>query len=160
MQKIVFRIITVFLFFLFAFTSTAQPFANEIAAFKKQDAVSFPPATAILFVGSSSFRMWKDVQDYFPQHTIINRGFGGSALPDVIRYADDIILPYQPKQIVIYCGENDIASADSITAGLVFDRFKILFAMIREKMPEVSEKTKAGCMYQCLESYAGPNWKT
>ncbi len=58
-------------------TAVAQPaFQNEIQAFKKQDNVSPPPANAILFVGSSSFRKWTDVQAYFPGYTIINRGFG------------------------------------------------------------------------------------
>ncbi len=128
--------------FLFFFTisllhANGQPFANEIADFKKQDSISSPPKNAILFVGSSSFRMWKNVQDAFPEHIIINRGFGGSALPDVIRYEKEIIFPYQLKQIVIYCGENDIASSDTITAELVLDRFKILFKDIRKEFNEV-----------------------
>lgn len=122
---------------LLTVTTTAQPFANEIAAFKKQDSISIPSKDAILFVGSSSFRMWKDVQTAFPGHKIINRGFGGSALPDVIRYADEIIFPYQPRQIVIYCGENDIAASDTVTAEIVRNRFKILFEVIRNKMPDV-----------------------
>jgi lysophospholipase L1-like esterase len=112
-------------------------FWNDIQSFKKQDAVSFPPKNAILFIGSSSFTMWKDVQNYFPSHTIINRGFGGSSLPDVIRYANDIILPYQPKQIVIYCGENDVAASDTVTGKLVFNRFKQLFTIIRNRYPKV-----------------------
>lgn len=116
---------------------SAQPFANEIAVFKKQDSISMPPTNAILFVGSSSFRIWKDVQTAFPNHVIINRGFGGSALPDVIRYEQDIIFPYAPKQIVIYCGENDIAAADSVTAQMVLERFKTLFTDIRMKLPDV-----------------------
>jgi lysophospholipase L1-like esterase len=118
-------------------SANAQPFANEITAFKKQDSISMPQKNTILFVGSSSFRMWKTVQNDFPEHTIINRGFGGSALPDVIRYADEIIFPYQPKQIVIYCGENDIASSDTVTSEMVRDRFIILFEMIRNKLPDV-----------------------
>ena len=68
-------------------TITAQlppPFYEDIQAFKKQDKDSMPPKKAILFVGSSSFTKWTDVQDYFPKHTIINRGFGGSTLEDVI----------------------------------------------------------------------------
>jgi len=109
------------------------PFWNEIQAFKKQDSASFPPPGEILFVGSSSFNFWKDVQDYFPGYPIINRGFGGSSLPDVIRYAPDIIYPYKPKQVVIYCGENDLASSDTVTAPMVVDRFKKLFQMIRNK---------------------------
>ncbi|HEY4966269.1 MAG TPA: GDSL-type esterase/lipase family protein [Puia sp.] len=113
----------------------AQPFAEDIAAFKKQDQLHPPPSDAILFVGSSSFTKWKDVGDYFPGYTIINRGFGGSTLPDVIRYADEIIIPYHPKQVVIYCGDNDLAFSDAITADSVLERFRVLFEGIRSKLP-------------------------
>ncbi len=131
------KITLVLLFLTIAGTINAQPFANDIAAFKKQDAISFPPKNAVLFVGSSSFTKWKDVQNYFPGHAIINRGFGGSSLPDVIRYEKDIIFSYQPKQIVIYCGENDVASADTVTALMVLERFKQLFTDIRQQYPHV-----------------------
>ena len=117
--------------------AVAQPFSEEIRAFKKADAEHFPPKNAILFVGSSSIRKWTDVQDYFPGYTIINRGFGGSTLPDVIRYTNDIIIPYAPRQVVIYCGENDIASSDTITASIVVERFKTLFYLIRKQLPRI-----------------------
>ena len=113
------------------------PFRDEITAFKKMDSVSPPPKNAILFVGSSSFRKWTNVQEAFPGYKIINRGFGGSTIPDVINYADDIIFPYEPKQIVIYCGENDLASSDTITADKVTGCFKSLFFLIRDRMPNV-----------------------
>jgi len=114
-----------------------QPFFDEIQAFKKQDSLQPPWQHAILFIGSSSFNFWKDVQDYFPGYPILNRGFGGSSLPDVIRYADDIIFPYNPKEIVIYCGENDLAAFDDVTADTVLNRFKALFGLIRSKLPDV-----------------------
>lgn len=128
------------LLFVIAFTGTeAQqpPFYSEIVSFKKQDSIRFPSKNAILFVGSSTFTKWVDVQDYFPGFEIINRGFGGSSLPDLIRYTEDIIFPYQPKQIVIYCGENDFAASDTVSAQLVFSRFKQLFLLIREKYPQI-----------------------
>jgi len=109
------------------------PFWNDIQNFKKQDSVSFPPRNAILLIGSSSFTKWTDVQDYFPGYTIVNRGFGGSTLLDEIFYVNDIVFPYQPKQIIIYCGENDLASSDTVSAAMVLDRFKQLFQMIRNK---------------------------
>ncbi len=118
-------------------TANAQPFIQDITAFKTQDSIHFPPKHAILFVGSSSFTKWVDVQNYFPGYTIINRGFGGSSLPDVIRYADDIIFPYQPKQIVIYCGENDFAASDTVSVNTVYNRFKELFFLIRKKIPGI-----------------------
>lgn len=113
------------------------PFWDEIRDFKKQDSISAPPKHPILFVGSSSFRVWKDVQQAFPSYTILNRGFGGSSLPDVIRYENDIIFPYKPKQVVIYCGENDIAASDTVTAQIVFGRFQKLFTDIRANLGKV-----------------------
>ncbi|MEP7110823.1 MAG: GDSL-type esterase/lipase family protein [Ferruginibacter sp.] len=116
---------------------TKPPFWDEVQTFKKHDSSSFPPKHAILFAGSSSFTKWVDVQDYFPGYTIVNRAFGGSSLPDLIRYAKDIIFPYQPKQIIIYCGENDLAGSDTVTSGIVFNRFKQLFQLIRSRLPGV-----------------------
>ncbi len=121
------------------FVKAQAPFYSDIQNFKKQDSANFPAKHTILLVGSSSFTKWTDVQDYFPTYPIINRGFGGSSLLDVIRYANDIIFPYQPKQIVIYCGENDLAAADtSISGKIVFERFKQLFVLIRKQLPKVN----------------------
>ncbi|MGI8636060.1 MAG: GDSL-type esterase/lipase family protein [Segetibacter sp.] len=137
MKKLLTCFVSVFLLTITvqpAYSQTA-PFYNEIQQFKKQDSASFPPKNAILLVGSSSFTKWQDVQSYFPGYTIINRGFGGSVLPDVIHYAKDIIIPYQPKQVIVYCGDNDLASSDTITPEIVTNRFKQLFQIIRSKVP-------------------------
>ena len=118
------------------FNSRAQqnlPYWNEVQAFKKQDSTNFPAANQILFIGSSSFTMWKDVQQYFPSYPILNRAFGGSSLPDLIRYRYDILYPYQPKQILIYCGENDFAASDTVSVQTVVFRFKVLFELLRAK---------------------------
>jgi lysophospholipase L1-like esterase len=113
------------------------PYYSNIQKFKSRDSINFPPKDAILFIGSSSFTKWTDVQDYFPGFTIINRGFGGSSLPHLILYANDIIFPYKPRQVVIYCGENDLAASDTVTAETVYGRFKQLFHLIRSKLPGV-----------------------
>jgi lysophospholipase L1-like esterase len=114
------------------------PFYSEIKAFKTQDSLHFPPKHAILLLGSSSFRKWTDVQNYFPGYPIINRGFGGSTFPDAIRYLNEIVFPYQPRQILIYEGDNDVASSDKITADSVFNRFKELFFLLRKKLPKTT----------------------
>jgi len=116
--------------------SQDRPFWSEIKAFKTADSIKAPPQKAILFVGSSSFRMWKNLDQYFPGHVVINRGFGGSSLPHLIDYAGEIIIPYHPKQVVVYCGENDFMS-DTVTSGIVVDRFKKLFTLLRKKIPGV-----------------------
>lgn len=112
-------------------------FWNEVQSFKKIDSASFPKPNQILFIGSSSFVMWKDVQQYFPEYQILNRSFGGSTLIDQIRYRYDVIYPYNPKQIVLYCGENDLAYTDSVTAEMVTERLITLFRFIRDKYPNV-----------------------
>ncbi|HEU5365949.1 MAG TPA: GDSL-type esterase/lipase family protein [Hanamia sp.] len=129
----------VVLLLLFGFVKAqTKPFYPEIQQFKKQDSIHFPPKHAIVFLGSSSFRKWKDVQKYFPGYTIVNRGFGGSTIPDAIYYADDIVFPYNPKQVVIYEGDNDLAASDKITADSVLNRFEKLFSLIRKKLPNTS----------------------
>ena len=118
--------------------AVVPPFWDEIQAFKREDSVKTPPEGAILFTGSSSFRMWTGVQEAFPEHRIVNRAFGGSTFPDVIRYADEAILAYKPKQVVIYCGDNDLASSDTVTAQAVYRRFVQLFTIIRTALPKTS----------------------
>jgi lysophospholipase L1-like esterase len=112
------------------------PFGEQISRFRQQDSISFPEEGQILFVGSFTFTLWHDVADYFPDYPIINRGFGGSAFPDLIYYANDVILPYQPKQIVIDCGENDFSLEESLSAEVVAGRFEQLFTEIRAHLPE------------------------
>jgi lysophospholipase L1-like esterase len=116
----------------------SQPFINEIKAFRKADSITAPAKDAILLIGSSSFTNWKDVATYFPNHTIINRGFGGSSLPHMTLYAEDIIFKYHPKQIIIYCGENDLTGGPSITADTVFERVKKLHQLIRSRYKKVT----------------------
>src|SRR4051812_13021961 len=127
------------LLFYFSNHSAAQQpaFWNEIQAFRKQDSIKPPPTHPVLFVGSSSFRIWKDLEDDFRSYDVLNRGFGGSTFPDLIRYADQVIIPYHPKQIFIYSGDNDLAASDTVTATMVAQRFQQLFDMIRKQLPKV-----------------------
>jgi lysophospholipase L1-like esterase len=132
------KLLVVFLFLVGFVKAQNTPFYSEIQQFKKQDSIHFPPKHAILFLGSSSFRKWQDVQKYFPGYTIINRGFGGSTIPDAIHYLNEIVFPYEPKQVLIYEGDNDLASSDKITADSVLNRFEKLFSLIRKHLPNTS----------------------
>jgi lysophospholipase L1-like esterase len=116
---------------------TAQPFRNEIDAFRRQDSIAMPPTGAVLFTGSSSIKLWKNLAEQFPKHTVINRGFGASTLPDVEYYLKDIVFPYKPSRIVLYCGENDFAASDTIKPETVFRRFVSVFLAIRKQYPRV-----------------------
>ncbi len=129
-------LITILLTAFIILKAQETPFFKEIQNFKKQDSIKFPPKNAVLFIGSSTFTKWTDVQSYFPHHVIINRGFGGSSLPHLIDYVQDIVYPYRPRQVVIYCGENDF-TVEGTTPQMVVDRVKKLFKLIRNKYPKV-----------------------
>lgn len=116
---------------------SGKPFYADIQKFQAADSIQKPSLKSILFIGSSSFTYWQEVADYFPGHKIINRAFGGSSLTDLIRYQDFIIYPYQPKQIVVYCGENDLSSSDTLKVETVVNRFKQLYWDIRVRLPKV-----------------------
>ena len=94
-------------------TAAETPFATEIAAFEASDKTMPPPSGAVLFIGSSSFRLWKTLADDFTGIPLINRGFGGSQIADSVRYAERIVFPYHPKMIVMYAGGNDLNAGKS-----------------------------------------------
>lgn len=81
---------------------------KEIAAFEAADRKRRPRPGGIVFVGSSTIRMWKSLEKDFPGYGVLNRGFGGSQLPDSTHFAPRILAPYQPRQIVLFAGTNDI----------------------------------------------------
>ena len=84
--------------------------------------MSPPQKGGIVFVGSSTIRRW-DTASYFPDLKIINRGFGGSEMADAVRYVDRIILPYEPRLVVVYSGDNDISAGVSSESVVVqFER--------------------------------------
>jgi len=88
---------------------TENRWEPKIRQFEEQDRVKMPPADGILFVGSSSIVGW-DVARWFPDLPVINRGFGGSQIADSVHFADRIVVPYRPRVIVFYAGDNDVAS--------------------------------------------------
>jgi hypothetical protein len=107
-------------------------FAEEIKAFQEWDSKNAVPAEPVLFVGSSTIRMWR-THDSFPDLPVINRGFGGSHIADVIHFADRIVLPYKPRVIVFYAGDNDIAAGKS--AQRVFEDYRKLVGVVQAKLP-------------------------
>jgi lysophospholipase L1-like esterase len=111
-------------------------FWDEVQAIKAYDKVYQQPAHPILFVGSSSIRKWEHLQMAFGSYNVLNRGIGGAVINDITRYLDDIVFVYQPRQIVLYVGENDVVAADE-TADTILNRTMLLFKAIRAKMPEV-----------------------
>lgn len=106
----------------------------EIAAFEASDRTNPPPKNCIVFVGSSSIRLWAGLKRDFPGLPVINRGFGGSELADSVNLAERIIIPYHPRQVVIYAGANDLAAGKS--PELTYGDFVALVARIHRDLPE------------------------
>lgn len=109
-------------------------FAKAIETFTAWDIKNSFPENAILFVGSSSVRLWPTATA-FPGKSIINRGFGGSEISDVIHFYDQVIKPYAPTKIFLYAGDNDIERGK--TADQVFEDYKELVAMVQSDFPKV-----------------------
>src|SRR6188768_857727 len=108
-------------------------FETEIAAFEKWDHQNAVPENCILFVGSSTIRLWQTA-DAFPDLPVINRGFGGSTIPDVNYFADRIVFKYKPRTIVFYAGDNDIAggrSPDKVVAD-----YETFAKSVHERLPD------------------------
>jgi lysophospholipase L1-like esterase len=125
--------------FLLALTMAAQTvprYQEDVQTIKKYDQMYQIPAHPILFVGSSSIRKWDGLQVAFGSYNVINRGIGGAVTNDIVFYLNDIVFPYEPRQIVIYVGENDLPDA-STTADTILNRTKKLYRLIRAKMPTV-----------------------
>jgi lysophospholipase L1-like esterase len=107
-------------------------FEPEIATFEKWDRQNAVPRDAILFVGSSSIRLWQTAES-FPDLPVINRGFGGSTIADVNHFADRIVFKYKPRVIVFYAGDNDIAAGRS--PDKVFADFERFANMVELRLP-------------------------
>jgi lysophospholipase L1-like esterase len=108
---------------------------KSIAAFEEKDKREAPPRNAVLFVGSSSIRFW-NVEKSFPGLAVINRGFGGSELADSVRFAPRIVVPYDPRIVVLYAGDNDLSAGK--TPEQVAADFKAFARLVLEKLPKTS----------------------
>lgn len=119
--------------FLALADDASQRWEKDIAAFEAQDKAHPPQPGGVLFLGSSSIRMW-DLAEWFPDQPVLNRGFGGSQIADSIQYFERVVVPYAPSAVVFYAGDNDIAAGKS--AGTVAADFRILAGKVWAVLPE------------------------
>jgi lysophospholipase L1-like esterase len=106
---------------------------NEIRGIEARDATNQPAPGCIIFVGSSSIRLWKTLAADFPGLPVVNHGFGGSQLADSVNYADRLVIRHHPREVVIYAGGNDINAGKE--AEIVFGDFVALVKKIRAGLP-------------------------
>lgn len=136
MKKFKHIFLAISIFFLATTAAFSQHIKHEIDVFKKLDSIAYPAAGQVLLLGSSSFTAWDDYQDFFPNHKVLNRAFGGSQLIDQLYWKEELI-KYDPSHIVLYCGENDIAYDSTVSTNEVLKRFKEYYKYIRKKYPLV-----------------------
>ena len=113
---------------------TSSRWEAAIQEFEVTDQATPAPENGILFIGSSSIRMWKTLDTDFPSLPTINRGFGGSQIVDSLHYAPRIIFPYNPSKIFLYAGDNDVAKGKSAT--VVLRDYKRFVKAVRKTLPE------------------------
>ena len=101
--------------------------------FAASDRVGSPAANGIVFVGSSSIELWNDLQAQFPTQGVVQRGLGGATIADCTRHLDRLILPYRPRTIVLYAGDNDLAAG--VTPERVVADFDELVRRVRRDLP-------------------------
>jgi lysophospholipase L1-like esterase len=106
----------------------------EVQTWEEQDRRNPPKPGAVLFIGSSSIRLWHTLAEDFPGVEVINRGFGGSEIADSTDLAHRIVVPYRPRMIVLYAGDNDLASRR--TPRQVRDDFAAFVARVRKDLPQ------------------------
>ncbi|MCX6225072.1 MAG: SGNH/GDSL hydrolase family protein [Bacteroidia bacterium] len=116
-----------------AFCQNPSRFQSEINQFKADSTDYAAIGNLVLFTGSSSVRMWTDLATDFPDLHVLNRGFGGSHMSDLLFYADTVILQYRPAKIFIYEGDNDIAFGKKPDE--ILKEAGKLVKLIRQKLP-------------------------
>lgn len=134
--KILLLIVFVNINQIVGFSQSPIPYKEDIEVIRKFDNIYPQPKHPILFVGSSSIRLWIGFQEKFARYGAMNRGIGGAVINDIVYWADDLIFKYQPRKIVLYVGENDIPHS-ATTPDSVLTRTVKLFNVIREKLPDV-----------------------
>ena len=116
-------------------TPDITPFAAEILAFEAHDRAMPPAPGGIVFVGSSTLRFWSTLAADFPSQNVINRGFGGSTLPEVNMVVPRIVLPYRPHLVLLYAGDNDLAAGH--TPEDILNDYRRFVSLVRRELPSV-----------------------
>ena len=114
--------------------AAADRWEQTLAAFAAADLKNAPPHGAVLFVGSSSIRLWDNLEEQFKDARVLKRGFGGSRLTDCVKHLDRLVITYQPRLVMLYAGDNDLAEGGSPEE--VLERVKAFADGVHGRLPD------------------------
>lgn len=152
---------------VFAQYPRASLWTADMSGFASQDAVAGAPKDVVLFAGSSTFRMWSGLKADFPNSKVLNRAFGGSMMTDLIYYFNQVVAPYNPRQVLLYEGDNDLEGSsktaeqfmdDVITMtrliNIYFPNAKIAYVSIKPSPSRTGSFTKYQAANALMKAYA------
>lgn len=137
LQKNNLKIFSLGIFLLVCVIANAQDpnrFKDQVDRLYSKEYNFSPDKKLVVFTGSSSIVMWKDVADYFPQYNVINNGFGGSHFSDMLYFYDKVITKYKPDILFIYEGDNDVAGNKKTKE--IYGDFKTLVGKLKTDLPD------------------------
>lgn len=108
-------------------------FLDQIAEYAKQDSIDPPKKGDILFIGSSIFRLWKNLKEHMSPLPVYNRAFGGSHTNEILLHMNELVYPHAPKIIVYYCGSNDVNA--NVTTAAIANNFKLFADSVHRRLP-------------------------
>jgi lysophospholipase L1-like esterase len=112
------------------------PFQKEIKSLTERIDQAGWKANSFVFTGSSSVRLWKNIQEEFPAIPIINTGFGGSQASDLLIHLEELVLRYSPEKVFIYEGDNDLNTGKEVSQ--IMEDIALLVTRIHQKLPETN----------------------
>jgi len=145
------RLVLAFLTLAAVALASPERWQEDIDAFVARDAAHAPTPGGVVFVGSSSIRMWTSLAADFSGHAVVNRGFGGSELADSVHFFDQLVAPHAPRMVVLYAGDNDLWSGKTPEA--VFADFQAFCTKLHAAFP------KARLAYLAIKP-SPSRWKT
>jgi lysophospholipase L1-like esterase len=124
-----------FSYFLFSAEAPKNPLQERIEIFQKEDASQFPKAAGNFFIGSSSIVKWTHMEEKFAPAPIIQRGFGGTGIQQILDLTDQFVIPYKPKRVILYAGDNDLSFKNAVE---IFNGYKEFVKKVQDALPDTS----------------------
>lgn len=150
-MKILFRKIGVLLclFFLAAscsplkkYANTAAPWESQIKELERKDLSENIPNDYILYLGSSSIRLWDSIQQDMSPYNSVKRGYGGAHFYDLIHFTERLVTPHKDAKAIVCFVANDLTGIwDDPKTKVSPKQVKRLFSFFTKQVRDIAPKT-------------------